>query len=107
MIFKYIKTLAYKQVKSNKIIKNLHLPNSKRVKDITKFENYIIQKVKKRRQELKISQKNLAFMLDFSIGFIGKIESPKYSTKWKLDHLNELAKVLKCSPKDFLPEKPL
>lgn len=77
------------------------------VKEVTKFENYIIQKVKARRQELKISQKNLAYLLDFSIGFIGKIESPKYDTKWKLDHLNELAKVLKCSPKDFLPNKPI
>jgi transcriptional regulator with XRE-family HTH domain len=71
----------------------------------SKFELYIIDKVKQRRQELGISQQQLAYRMDLSIGFIGKIESPKYSSKWNLDHLNKLAEVLNCSPKDFLPER--
>jgi transcriptional regulator with XRE-family HTH domain len=70
----------------------------------SKFELYVIDKVKHRRQVLGISQQQLAFRMDLSIGFIGKIESPKYSSKWNLDHLNQLADVLNCSPKDFLPE---
>ena len=53
-----------------------------------------------------ISQKELAYLLEMSIGFIGNIENPKYRAKYNLNHLNELAKIFKCSPKDFLPEKP-
>ena len=71
----------------------------------SKFELYVIGKVKQRRQELGISQQQLAYRMDLSIGFIGKIESPKYPSKWNLDHLNKLADILKCSPKDFLPER--
>lgn len=40
-------------------------------------------------------------------GAIGKIENPKERAKYNIRHLNLLAKALKCSPKDFLPEKPL
>jgi transcriptional regulator with XRE-family HTH domain len=71
----------------------------------SKFEMYIIDKVKQRRQELGISQQQLAYLMDLSIGFIGKIESPKYPSSWNLDHLNKLSEILKCSPKEFLPEK--
>jgi hypothetical protein len=49
----------------------------------------------------------LAYLLDVSIGFIGNIENPEYRAKYNLNHLNELAKILECSPKDFLPEKSL
>lgn len=71
----------------------------------SKFELYVIGKVKQRRQELDISQQQLAHLMDLSIGFVGKIESPKYPSSWNLDHLNKLADILKCSPKDFLPDK--
>ena len=70
----------------------------------SKFELYVIEKVKQRRQELGISQQQLAYLMDLSIGFVGKIESPKYPSKWNLDHINKLADVLQCSPRDFLPE---
>ena len=73
----------------------------------SKFELYVVAKVKQRRQELDISQAQLAYLMDLSIGFIGKIESPKYPTCWNLDHINKLAEILKCSPKDFMPEKNL
>jgi len=73
----------------------------------SKFELFVIEKVKERRQELNISQVQLAYLMDLSIGFIGKIESPKYPSCWNLDHLNKLAEILTCSPKDFLPEKSL
>ena len=71
----------------------------------SKVELYVIGKVKERRQNLGISQQQLAYLMDLSIGFIGKIESPKYPSKWNLDHLNKLADVLNCSPQDFLPER--
>jgi transcriptional regulator with XRE-family HTH domain len=72
----------------------------------SKFELFVIEKVKARRQELNISQKELANLMDLSIGFVGKIESPKYPSSWNLDHINKLAIILKCSPKDFLPDSP-
>jgi transcriptional regulator with XRE-family HTH domain len=71
------------------------------------IEKYVIEKVKQRRLELKISQAALAQLLDVSEGFIGNVENPNYPEKYNLRHLNELAKILKCSPKDFMPEKPL
>jgi transcriptional regulator with XRE-family HTH domain len=71
----------------------------------SKFELFVIEKVKERRQALNISQQKLAYLMDLSIGFVGKIESPKYPSCWNLDHLNILAEILKCSPKDFLPER--
>jgi transcriptional regulator with XRE-family HTH domain len=71
------------------------------------IEKFVIEEVKRRRIEMKISQASLARMLDFSEGFIGNVENPNYPEKYNLRHLNELAKVLNCSPRDFMPEKPL
>ncbi len=73
----------------------------------TKIEQHVINAVRKRRIDKGISQKNLAYLLDVSVGFIGDVENPKYRAKYNLNHLNELAKILDCSPKDFLPEKAL
>jgi transcriptional regulator with XRE-family HTH domain len=71
------------------------------------IEQYIINAVKERRIAKGISQRELAYLLDVSTGFIGDIENPKYRAKYNLNHINELAKILECSPKDFFPEKPL
>lgn len=71
------------------------------------IEKYVIEKVKERRLELNISQASLARILDVSEGFIGNVESPRYPDKYNLRHLNELARALQCSPRDFLPEEPL
>ncbi len=54
-----------------------------------------------------ISQRDLAYQLNLSEGFIGNIENPNYRAKYNLNHLNEIAKILECSPKDFLPDKPV
>ncbi len=73
----------------------------------TKIDFYVIERVKAKRLELGLSQADLAYALDISIGFIGKAESPNYPTHYNIKHLNELAKVLKCSPQEFLPKKPI
>lgn len=70
------------------------------------IEKYVIEAVKRKRLENKISQAELARLLDVSEGFIGNIENQAYRDKYNLRHLNELAKIFKCSPKDFLPLKP-
>jgi len=77
------------------------------MKSSSKIEQYVINRVKELRLEKNISQAELARLLDVSEGFIGNVESKNYRAKYNLNHLNALAKLFKCSPKDFLPEKPL
>lgn len=73
----------------------------------TNIEQFVINSVKERRIKEDISQAQLAHLLDVSEGFIGNVESPKYRAKYNLNHLNALARIFKCSPKDFLPKNPL
>lgn len=73
----------------------------------SKIDVYVINKVKERRIEKNLSQAELANELNMSVGFIGKVESSKYPSHYNLKHLNQLAKILDCSPQDFLPKKPL
>ncbi|HEV7783336.1 MAG TPA: helix-turn-helix transcriptional regulator [Chitinophagaceae bacterium] len=73
----------------------------------SRIDLYVINKVKEKRLEKNISQASLAYELDMSVGFIGKVESNKYPAHYNVKHLNDLAKILKCSPQDFLPKKPL
>lgn len=72
----------------------------------SEIELYITKKVKEMRLEQGMSQADLAFKLGVSYGFIGQVESKKFPSKYNIDHLDKLAFIFKCSPKDFLPEKP-
>ena len=73
----------------------------------TEIEQFVIDRVKEMRVEAGLSQADLATQLDVSNGFIGKVESPKYESKYNLNHINKLAKVFNCSPSLFLPNKTL
>lgn len=73
----------------------------------TPIEVYVIEKVRDMRVAEGMSQKKVAEFLRVKPAFIGNIESPKRGEKYSLNHLNELSKLFECSPKDFLPEKPL
>jgi len=73
----------------------------------SKIDQYVINKVREMRTEKGISQADLASELSMSVGFIGKVESMKYPSHYNLKHLNQLAKILGCSPQDFLPKKSL
>ena len=73
----------------------------------SKFDLYIISVVKKKREEFDYQQDDLAIHLNVSPGFISHVESPYQRAKYNTNHLNQLAKIFKCSPKDFMPEKPL
>ena len=73
----------------------------------SKIDWFIINRVKDYRIRLGFEQDDVAVHLDVSNGFIGQIESPNYRAKYNNGHLNEIAKLFKCSPKDFFPEKPL
>ncbi|MEZ5017675.1 MAG: helix-turn-helix transcriptional regulator [Flavipsychrobacter sp.] len=75
---------------------------------VTKVDKYVIQKVLELRKEKGISQSQLAFEIGYSSkSYIQKIESGKYDKKYNVAQLNEIAKALGCSPKDFLPQEPM
>lgn len=73
----------------------------------TDLDLYIINKVKELRLKHNVSQAVLAIKLDVSDAFIGQIENPKHRAKYNLAHINKLAQIFKCSPKDFLPDNPI
>jgi transcriptional regulator, XRE family len=70
---------------------------------ITPIEQFVIEKVRQLRNQKNISQADLAFAIGVSVGFIGKVESLKYNTKYNLNHLNNIAKALEISPQELLP----
>lgn len=74
---------------------------------LTKIELYIIQRVKELREQRGMTQMELSLRLGKGVGFIGDIEAPSKKAKYNINHLNEIAKVFDCSPKDFWPENPL
>ncbi|HVZ95446.1 MAG TPA: helix-turn-helix transcriptional regulator [Chitinophagaceae bacterium] len=71
----------------------------------TEIELYVINTVKEKRIKKGWSQRELAYRLDVSIGFIGDVENPRRRAKYNLNHINRLAEIFDCSPRDFLPEK--
>lgn len=73
----------------------------------SKIDWFIVTKVKEIRILHELEQDDIAIHLNVSPGFIGQIESPNFRAKYNTGHLNELAKLFKCSPKDFMPEKAL
>lgn len=73
----------------------------------SKIDWYVISQIRTIRLEKGMSQEELAIHLNLSRGFIGHIESPNFIAKYSLDQINHIAKLFKCSPRDFLPDKPL
>ena len=76
----------------------------------TLIAQYIIDRVREKRQAIGMSQEKLSIALGFeSQGYISKIESSSecYDDHYNIDHLNEIAKIFKCSSREFWPEKPL
>jgi len=73
----------------------------------SQIEQHVIDAIRQKRKEKGISQRELAYLLDVSVSFIGEVESGRTRAKYNLNHINEISKILECSPKDFLPEKGL
>ncbi len=70
----------------------------------SEIEQFVINKVREKRIEAKLSQKELSYRLNITLGFIGHVESPKHRAKYNLNHLNKLAQIFNCAIKDFLPD---
>jgi transcriptional regulator with XRE-family HTH domain len=74
------------------------------------IDQYIIDRVREIRKQKKVSQEKLAYALGFeSKAYIGAIESnnPVRDETYNTVHLNQIARILNCSPKDFWPDKSL
>lgn len=74
---------------------------------ITNIELFVIKIAKELRIQNNLSQAELAFKLDLTAGFIGKVESTKSNNKYNLNHINKLSKIFNVSPKYFLPDLPI
>ena len=74
---------------------------------LTDIDQYVIDQVRTKRIELDWTQDDLSAASGLSQGFIGDVESGKREKKYNFKHIYIFAKVFNCSPKDFLPEKPL
>ena len=70
----------------------------------SEIELFVISKAKALREQANYSQSELAFKLDVSNGFIGQVESLNSASKYNLNHIDKLAVIFNCSPKDFLPD---
>ena len=74
---------------------------------MTEIEKYIIEKIKTMRKEHEFSQLELSQKLDMNDSFISHVEASSKRAKYNINHINEIAKIFNCSPKDFWPEKAL
>jgi hypothetical protein len=54
-----------------------------------------------------MSLRYLGDCLNVSHTFIHDVEDPEKDQAYNLNHINELAKIFKCTLWDFIPEKPL
>ncbi len=74
---------------------------------MTEIEKYIIEKIKTMRKEHGFSQLELSQKLDMNDSFISHVEATSKRAKYNINHLNEIAKIFNCSPKEFWPDKAL
>ena len=74
--------------------------------EITKIEQYVIDRVRELRIENKFSQTKLSVYMGLSEKFVGNVESLKTTDKYNLNHLNKIADIFGCSIKQFFPELP-
>lgn len=71
----------------------------------SKIDTYVIETIRRERMAQNISQAMLAFGIGKSRGFIGNIENPTKKAHYNLQHINDIAKFLGVSPRQFLPEE--
>src|SRR5688572_8351274 len=85
--------------KNNKIVANSTTKKSK-----SNFELAIVDLVRQKRRDNKLTQENIATCLNVTPGYIGQIESLTEPSMYTHDQLNILALEMDCSPQDFYPK---
>lgn len=73
----------------------------------TVIDQYVIDKVRKMRNERNMTQREFADAINLSSGYVGDIEAGRASVKYSLFHISEIAKVFKCKIWDLIPEYPI
>lgn len=71
----------------------------------SEIDKYVTQAIRKRRKELGISQEALSYLIGRTGTCIANIENG--TRRYNVTHLNLIAIALKCSIKDFFPDKPI
>ena len=71
----------------------------------SEIDKYVTQAIRKRREELGISQEALSYLIERTGTCIANIENG--TRKYNVAHLNLIAIALKCCIKDFFPDKPI
>ena len=66
-------------------------------------DKFVINKIREKRIQEKVSQRGLAAILGCSDGFIGQVESDKYETKYSVYQIFLIAKEFECPVSDFFP----
>lgn len=61
----------------------------------TEYQNFIIMKLRKLREEFHYSQKDIAMILGISPGQLGNIESSKAANKYTLSQIYTLCGIYK------------
>lgn len=69
----------------------------------SKVDLFVINKIREKRKELRVSQRGLAAILDCSPSFIGQVESDKFDIKYSVHQVFLIAQFFDCSPADFFP----
>ncbi|MCC8020206.1 MAG: helix-turn-helix domain-containing protein [Rikenellaceae bacterium] len=67
------------------------------------IDKEIIRRIKKKREELKITQRTLAEMLNVSQGFIAQVETESHHCKYSTHQVYQIAKYFGCQVSDFYP----
>ena len=75
--------------------------------EISKIEQFVIDRVRELRMKAGISQINLSVDMGLNAKFVGNVESSKTPDKYNLNHLNKISEILECSIKDFFPNQPI
>ncbi len=70
----------------------------------SKIDLYVIERVKEMREKAEMRQIDLSHHLGLADSFVSNVESESQRHKYNIRHLNDLARIFNCSPKDFLPE---
>jgi len=73
--------------------------------EMAEIDWYVINRIKKLRIDMGISQEQLSIRMGFSERFVAKVENLTESAKYNLRHLNMIVKILGLSFSDLLPPK--
>ena len=69
----------------------------------SELDKYVIEQVKQKRRENKVSQRDLAAVLRCNRSFVGQVESDNYPAKYTAYHLYLIAQEFECPVGDFFP----